>query len=300
MATGRRPQRAWVRIVWNETQRLVVLMIGVLATAVGYAIFQVPYDIAAGGISGIGIIVNYFTGFPVGVFYLLFNIPLFIIGFFALGGWRFLTGTILAVILFSAATEAINYFLPLYIGPEPITKDVLLSAIYAGLVGGVGAGLIYAAGATTGGTAILGRIIQLRTGIPLSQVYLWVDGVIVITAGVVFGWELALYAMLTLLLSGLAADFALEGPSRARNAIIITTRREEMVAALMDRLERGVSYWEATGGYTGEPRSVVMCTIYRPQVADLKRIVSEIDPDAFVSVGITQEVLGSGFSPLSR
>ncbi|HXF64353.1 MAG TPA: YitT family protein [Caldilineaceae bacterium] len=300
MAAGRRPQRAWLRVVWQEVRRLVVLVAGVLAAAVGYAIFQVPHDIAAGGISGIGIIVNYFTGFPVGTFYLLFNIPLLIIGFFALGGWRFLAGTIIAVVLFSAATEALTYFLPRYIGPGPITGDVLLSAIYAGLVGGIGAGLIYAAGATMGGTAILGRIIQLRTGIPLSQVYLWVDGAIVITAGVVFGWELALYAMLTLLLSGLAADFALEGPSRARTAIIITTRREAMVAALMDRLERGVSYWDATGGYTGEPRSVVMCTIYRPQVNDLRRIVGEIDPDAFVSVGITQVVLGSGFSPLSH
>jgi uncharacterized membrane-anchored protein YitT (DUF2179 family) len=104
--------------------------------------------------------------------------------------------------------------------------------------------------------------------------------------------------MLTLLLSGLAADYALEGPSRARNAIIITTERDQLIQALMSRLDRGVSYWEATGAYTGEPRTIILCTISRPQVNDLKRIVSEVDANAFVSIGITQEVLGSGFSRL--
>lgn len=284
--------------IWLEIRRLVLLIAGTLISAAGYAIFQVPHDIAAGGLSGIGIIVNHFTGFSVGAFYLLVNIPLLVIGFFYLGGWRFLISTIIAVVLFSAATEYAILFLPVYLGPEPLTRDILLSAIYAGLIGGIGGGLVYAAGATLGGTAILGRILQLRTGVPLSQVYLWVDGAIVVTAGIVFGWELALYAMLTLLLSGLAADYALEGPSRARNAIIITTQKEAMVHALMTQLDRGVSVWEATGGYTGAPRSVIMCTIYRPQVNELKRVVGEVDPQAFVSIGITQEVLGSGFSPL--
>src|SRR5690606_19031801 len=169
------------------------------------------FDIAAGGVSGIGIIVNHFTGFPVGIFYFLVNIPLMVIGFFYLGRWRFVFSTILAVVLFSGLTEALVWLLPLYLGPDPVTNDVLLSAIYAGVVGGIGGGFVYAAGSTLGGTAILGRILQLRTGVPLSQVYLWVDGAIVVSAAIVFGWEISLYAMLTLLLSGLAADYALEG-----------------------------------------------------------------------------------------
>lgn len=293
------PQGRATRI-WAEVRRMVLLIAGTLIAAAGYAVFQVPHNIAAGGVSGIGIIVHHFTGFSVAAFYLLVNVPLLIIGFFYLGGWRFLFSTIVAVLIFSASTEYAVRFLPLYFGPDPMTHDVLLSAIYAGLVGGIGGGFVYAAGATLGGTAILGRILQLRTGIPLSQVYLWVDGAIVVTAGIVFGWELALYAMLTLLLSGLAADYALEGPSRARNALIITTHKEAMLNALMTQLGRGASVWEAAGGYTGEPRTVIMCTIYRPQVNDLKRVVSQVDPQAFVSIGITQEVLGSGFSPLDK
>lgn len=291
-------QHPWLKRGLEETRRLILLIAGAVISGVGYAIFQVPYDIAAGGVSGIGIIVNHYTGFSVSLFYLIANIPLLIFGFFGLGRWRFLFTTLLAVAVFTVAIDAATLYLPPYLGAPPITEDVLLSAIYAGVLMGIGEGLVYAAGSTLGGTAILGRILQLRTGIPLSTTYIWVDGVIVITAGLVFGWELALYAMLTLLLSGLGADFMLEGPSRARNAIIITTRPEPIIAALMAKLERGVSHWEIVGGYTGEKRTLVFCTIYRPQVSDLRQIVSEIDPDAFVSIGVTQQVLGSGFNRL--
>jgi uncharacterized membrane-anchored protein YitT (DUF2179 family) len=154
--------------------------------------------------------------------------------------------------------------LPAYLGHWPVTDNILLSAVYAGLVGGIGGGLIYAGGATMGGTAIIGRVIQIKTGIPLSQIYLFVDGAIIIVAALVFGWETALYAMLTLLLSGLATDYVLEGPSRARTATIITTQHDAMIKTLMNELGRGVSYWEGYGGFTGEKRTIILCTIYRP------------------------------------
>jgi len=288
----------WLPRFWMELRRFLLLLLGTLVAAFGYAVFQVPYNIAAGGVSGVGIIFNHFTGFSVSAFYLLANLPLFVLGFFTLGGWRFLINTVIAVILFSFATAVIPIYLPTMLGSQPITANPLLAAVYAGLIGGIGEGLVFAAGATMGGTGILGRIIQFRTGLPMSQLYLWLDGAVVITAGIVFGWEAALYAMLTLLLQGLAADYALEGPSRTRNAFIITTESEKMIPALLTRLDRGVSHWEVTGGYTGHQRTFILCTISRPQVNDLKRIVGEMDPNAFISIGITQEVLGSGFSRL--
>jgi hypothetical protein len=149
-------------------------------------------------------------------------------------------------------------------------------------------------GATLGGTAIIGRVIQVKTGLALSQIYLFVDGTIVVAAGVIFGWEIALYAMLTLLLSGIATDYVLEGPSRTRTATIITSKPEPIIAALIQELGRGVSHWEAVGGFTGAPRTVIMCTIYRPQVTELKRIVAQADADAFVTIGMTQQALGQG------
>jgi uncharacterized membrane-anchored protein YitT (DUF2179 family) len=286
------------RTLWATLRRGTLLIVGTLIVAVGYAVFQVPHDIAAGGVSGIAILVNHFAGISLAAFYFVVNIPLLVLGSVFLGGWRFLVKTVISVVVFSAATEAIVRYLPLYLGPAPISQDVLLSAVYAGLISGIGAGLVYAAGATTGGTDIVGRIIQLRTGIPLSQVYLWVDGAIVILAGIVFGWEIALYAILTVLLTGLAADYALEGPSRTRTAIVITNRPQEVTHELMAQLERGVTRWDAVGGYTGDRRAVIMCTIYRPQVNDLRRIVADVDPTAFVTIGVTQQVMGSGFTRL--
>ncbi len=292
-------RRRWAAI-GNELRLLFVLLLGAVVSALGYSLFQVPYDLAAGGVSGIGILVNYFTGLSPAIFYFVANIPLLLIGFVALGGWRFLYRTILAVIAFTLVTEYAMRYLPAYVQMWPLTDNILLSAIYAGLIGGIGGGLVYASGGTLGGTAIVGRIIQVRTGIPLSQIYLFVDGAIVLTAGFVFGWEIALYAYLTLLLSGLATDYVLEGPSRTRTATIITTKPTQLTAAILEQLGRGVSYWQAYGGYTDEPRTVIVCTFTRPQLAELKHIISKIDAEAFVTIGITQEAMGKGFLDIHK
>lgn len=282
----------------DELRRLVLLLAGAVIAALGFSLFQVPYNIAAGGLTGVAILINHFTGWPISAMYLAMNVPLFVLGFFYLGRWRFLINTALTVVIFSLATGWLNQMLPGYLAQWPITDNILLSAIYAGLVGGIGGGLVYWAGATMGGTAIIGRIIQVKTGLALSQIYLFVDGTIVIAAGIIFGWEIALYAMLTLLLSGIATDYVLEGPSRTRTATIITSNPQPIIAALISELGRGVSHWEAVGGFTGAPRTVVLCTIYRPQVNDLKRILARLDPDAFVTIGMTQQALGKGFSEL--
>jgi uncharacterized membrane-anchored protein YitT (DUF2179 family) len=286
--------------ILDELWRLLLIIIGAVLAGIGFSLFQVPYNIAAGGLSGIAIIINHFTGWPIATMYLIMNIPLFVVGFFYLGRWRFLFSTALAVLIFTVTTGLFDQHLPTLLPKWPITDNILLSAIYAGLVGGIGGGLLYLAGATLGGTAVIGRIIQVKTGLSLSQIYLFVDGAIVLVAGVIFGWEIALYAMLTLLLSGQAADFVLEGPSRARTAMVVTTRPQPITQALIAELGRGVSYWEAVGGYTGEARTIVMCTIYRPQVGDLKRIVATYDPHAFVIIGTTQQALGEGFTELRQ
>ncbi len=294
-----RAQNRWKRI-GQAVQQFVVLVVGTLVSALAFSVFQAPYDLAAGGVSGIGLIVNAFTGWSVSLFYFIANIPLLVWGFFYLGRWRFVVKTVVAVVIFSVAVELFDRYLPGYVDQWPLTDNVLLSAIYAGLVGGIGGGLIYAAGATMGGTGIIGRVIQLKTGIPLSRVYLFVDGGIIVAAALAFGWEIALYAMLTLLLSGLATDYVLEGPSRARTAFIVTNQPQALIRAFDRQLGRGASYWAATGGYQGDGRTVVMCAIYRPQVNELKAIVAQIDPTAFVTIGMTQQVLGLGFTKMTE
>ncbi|MCL4263731.1 MAG: YitT family protein [Anaerolineae bacterium] len=297
MKTGTRPSRA---AIWHETRALLLLTIGVLIVSAAYVIFQVPNNIVAGGVSGLAIIINQFTGWPVGLMYWIMNLPLLLLGFFQLGRWGFLYRTLIAATIFSVSTDLLLIYLPTVLPEFPLTDDLLLNTIYGGIVGGIGGGLIYRAGGTMGGTGILGRVLQKRTGRPLSQVYFYSDGLIILLGGVVFGPVMVLYGFLMLFLNGLASDYTLEGPSTTRTATIITNKPDEMIQSLMQRIHRGVTYWPITGGYTGQQRYLVLCTVTRPQVNELKEVVAEVDKEAFVTIGISHEAMGSGFTPMPR
>lgn len=284
--------RAQIR---HEFASIALLCAGVTITSFSYAAFQVPWSIAAGGISGLSLVVNHFTGWPVGVTYFALNVPLFALGFFNLGRWSFLGKTVLGVAIFSVLTDFFIYLLPRVLTQYPITDNVLLSAIYGGILGGVGGGLVYRSGASAGGTSILGRVVQLRTGIPLSQVFLMTDGSIVILMGLTFGWEVSLYALLMLFLWGIAADYVLEGPASVRTVTIVTDRPQEVIGALRDQLGRTVSYWPVTGGFSGETKSMLMCTVHRPQVSQVRKVILAADPHAFFVVGDAHQAIGGGF-----
>lgn len=283
---------------WYQTRLNILMVLGACLVAFGYAMFQVPYNIAAGGISGISIIVNHYVGWPVGLLFWLLNLPLLVLGFFYLGRWGFLLRTLIAATIFSIATDLFVAYMPQWLSQYPLTDDLLLTTIYGGIVGGIGGGLIYRAGGTMGGTGIIGRIIQNKTGQPLSQVYFYTDGITIMVAGLVFGWNIALYGFLMLFLNGLASDYTLEGPSSARTATIITNHPQAVIDELMVHLHRGVSFWEVTGGFTGQKRYLVLCTVTRPQVSQMKQVVARVDPEAFVTIGVSHEAMGAGFTPM--
>lgn len=284
--------------LWRALQNTIYLLVGTSLAALGYALFQVPFTIVSGGISGIGIMINHYTGWPVGLMYWMMNVPMLVLGFFQLGRWRFVASTLVAATIFATLVDVLGTFLPRVLAEFPVTHDILLTSLYAGIIGGIGAGLVYRAGSTFGGTAILGRVIQQRTGLPLSQIYAFTDGAIILTAGLIFGWEIAMYGFLVLFVNGLAADYTLEGPSSTRTVTIITNKPQEMSAALIAETQRGVSYWEVTGGYTGQKRYMVMCTIYRPQVNTVKHVAAQVEPEAFVTIGVSHQALGKGFKRL--
>lgn len=297
--TRNRSRPSW-HTIWHEAKLLILLCIGTLIVSAGYVTFQVPNNIVAGGLSGLSIIITQFTGWPIGLLYWVMNVPLLLLGFFQLGRWTFLLRTLIAATIFSISVDYLLVYLPQVLPQFPLTDDMLLNTIYGGIIGGIGAGFIYRAGGTMGGTGILGRVIQKRTGKPLSAVYFYSDGLIILLAGAVFGWVMVLYGFLMLFISGLASDYTLEGPSTARTANIITNKPEQMVTALMQSVQRGVSYWAITGGYTGEQRYLVQCTITRPQVNELKLVVAQVDKSAFVTIGVSHEALGSGFSRMPQ
>lgn len=297
MGQWRKRPFSWAKF-WYQTRLNLVMVVGSCMVAFGYAMFQVPYNIAAGGVSGISIIVNYFVGWPVGLLFWLLNLPLLVLGFFYLGRWGFLLRTLVAATIFSIATDFFVVYMPQWLDQYPLTNDLLLTTIYGGIVGGIGGGLIYRSGGTMGGTGIIGRIIQKKTGQPLSQVYFYTDSLTILAAGLVFGWEIALYAFLMLFLNGLASDYTLEGPSSTRTATIITNQPQTVVAELLAHLHRGVSYWEVTGGFSGQKRYLVLCTVTRPQVGQVKQLVARADPGAFLTIGVSHEAIGAGFAPM--
>jgi uncharacterized membrane-anchored protein YitT (DUF2179 family) len=176
--------------------------------------------------------------------------------------------------------------------PAGLTHDLLLSALYGGVLGGLGTGLVYRGGGTAAGTGLLGRVLQLRTGLPVGQVYLFTDGAIIAAAGLTFGWERALYAMVALVMWGLTADYVLEGPSVVRTVFIVTDHAEAMSRAVLQGLGLGMTAWAAQGMFTEAPHTVLFCTVSRPEVKALEAVVRGADPGAFVVVGQGHQASG--------
>jgi uncharacterized membrane-anchored protein YitT (DUF2179 family) len=274
----------------------LLIILGALIQALALRLFLIPSDLVSGGISGLAQLLNHYTGFPIGMMVLLGNIPLFILGWRYLGGPRFALRTILSILAFSVFTDTLTFFLP----NEAVTGDMVLNTLYGGLLLGVGLGIVYRGRGTSGGTDILGRILNRHTGITISQAYLITDSVVVIGAGFVFGWTKALYGLVLIYVSGLAAETALQGMNVIRTAIIVTVETEAVTQAIMHDLERGVTILSGTGGYTGEPRAVIYCTVSRMEINRLKILVHDIDPRAFMVIGQAQEALGEGFKPLKE
>ncbi len=269
-------------------QDYMLLTVGGVLMAANLNLFLAPSNIAPGGVSGTAIIVNKFTGWPIGLTMLVLNVPLAVLGFRHLGRFRFLIRTVYVMLLYSLGVD----FLARWIPSGGITDDLLLNALYGGVVGGLGVGLVYRGGGTTAGTGILGRLLQMRTGIPVSQIYIVTDGGVILVAGLVFGWEKGLYALMTLFVWGLAADYVLEGPSVVRTAFIITDKPQAVAHAVLSNLRLGVTAWPAQGMFTKSEHTFLFCTVSRPYEGALKSVVAGVDPDAFLVIGHGHQASG--------
>lgn len=270
------------------------LFTGVLVQAFAMRLFLVPAFLVSGGISGAAQLINHLTNFPIGVMVLVGNIPLFFLGWRYLGGFRFAMRTAFAIILFSFFTD----FLVLFIPPQGVTQDLVLNSIYGGLMYGIGLGMVYRGKGTSGGSDILGRILNHRFGISISTSYLITDSIVVLLGGFIFDWERALYGLAVIYVSGLAAEIAFEGRAIFRTAMIVTDKPEEIAHAIFDSLERGVTMLHGAGGYTHVERTVIYSVVTQSEIPQLKEIVTEQDPKAFMVIGQAHEALGEGFRPL--
>ncbi|HSJ53324.1 MAG TPA: YitT family protein [Anaerolineae bacterium] len=286
-ASGDAPHR-FRRRFWSTVHDYALTTVGGLLLAVNLNLFLAPANIAPGGVSGSAIIINEFTGWPIGLTMLVLNVPMIVLGFVYLGRFAFLARTLYAVLVYNLGVDLLAPWLP----AVGITDDMLLNALYGGIVAGLGTGLVYRSGGTTAGTGTLSRVIQMKTGIPISQVYFLTDGGVILIAGLVFGWEAALYAMITLFVWGLAADYVLEGPSVVRMAFIVTDEPGAVAHALLDRLHLGVTSWPVEGAFTERQHTILFCTVGRPHERALRTVVTQVDPHAFVVTGHGHQATG--------
>jgi uncharacterized membrane-anchored protein YitT (DUF2179 family) len=231
-------------------------------------LFLVPALLARGGVSGLAQIINHYTGWPIGMMTLLGNLPIFLEGWRYPGGPRFALRTAFAVVLFSSFTDLLKYFLP----TNGLTHDLALNALYGGVVSG-----------TSGGGDILARILNHKWGISLARSYMMTNALIIFLAGISFSCENALYALALLYVSGLAAK----------------TVSEDMTDQILHDMERGVTLLPAKGGFTSIEHTILYCVISRAEVHWLKALVCDIDPQAFMVIGVAYEALGEGFKSLA-
>lgn len=291
--------KAWIGPVdlsWKTGKEYLVVLLGALVQAFALRLFLVPGQLVSGGISGAAQIINYFAPIPIGLMVFIGNIPLFVLGWRFLGGPRFAFRTAVAVGAFSLFTDLLVLVIP----SQGMTQDNVLNALFGGVFLGVGLGLVYRGGGTSGGSDILGRILNHRLGISISAAYLLTDSLVVLAGGFAFSWEKALYGMVVIYVSGLAAEMVSEGSGIFRTAIIISEKHTEIAREVMETMERGVTVLSGTGAYTGSDRPVLYCVVTRSEVNQLKEMVQEIDPNAFMVIGVSHEALGEGFRPLKK
>lgn len=268
----------------------VQIALGCALGALAYPLFLVPNHIAPGGLTGLATVLNYLFRWPVGTTSLVMNVPLFIIGYRAMGR-VFVIRSLVATVLFSVLIDLI----PL----PPMTEQPLLGAVFGGVLLGAGLGLILRGGATTGGTDMVARMIHNRfQHISVGAILFFIDCCVVLMAGFFIEAEYALYAFVALYAASKLIDVVMVGLTREKACYIISTQHEQVKREIMEKLDRGVTVLHAEGGYSGQERPVLLCVLSAQELGRLKAIVREADEDAFLFISDAHEVLGEGFRRL--
>ena len=267
------------------------IVIGAAFYAAGFQFFLYPNAITTGGVTGIAMIINFLTGFPVGMMTLIINIPLFAFSWkkFGLG---FILSSLVGTILAGVFVDLFAQF------PLEVTHEPLLGAIYGGIIKGFGLGIVYHTGATTGGVDIPAKFLRRKyQHINFSTFILAMDVVIIVAFAVIFKrYDSAMYAIICMYIASKVIDLVLYGAINSKVCYIITDRSTEIKDGLMNQLHRGVTFLHGKGAFSGEERDVILCVIKQSQIVELKHLIRALDDKAFVIVSDSREVFGNGFS----
>ena len=280
------------KIPWYTIKRCFGIIIGAIIVAVSINSFIINNRIADGGITGIAIILHYLFKWDVSKTVFILNIPLFILGYKAVGKQLFFL-SILGVVSLSLALEITKNI-------APITTDVLLAAIFGGLVTGIGMGIIFRSRGSLGGTDILAIILNKKTVFSVGQIILILDALVFLGAAIIFEPEMAMYAMIYMFIASKVIDLVQGGLDYSKSVMVVTDKYEIIANDIMNKLDRGVTFFIAEGAYSQKSKKVVYSIVSRAQLAQVKDIVYKHDPDAFVAIADVSEVVGEGFASWKR
>ncbi len=274
-----------VRVLVQWTQ----IILGVAIGALGYRLFLVPNSIAAGGFTGIGQLINAFTGWPVGAISLALNLPLFLLSMRRLG-LSFGLRSLFALTALSILIDCLPKF--------SVTADPMLGAVFGGVMTGAGFGLVLRGDATTGGSEMLATLVNRRFPVfTIGAITFAVDALVIISSGFIYSANSAMLALIAAFLMNRVLDTVLEGPNLAKAYFIISNQSDRIAQHILHEIDRGVTGLAGRGMYSGVDRTVLLCVVNRMETAQLRRLVAEIDPNAFMIATEVREALGEGFMP---
>ncbi|MFW2489346.1 YitT family protein [Clostridium chromiireducens] len=278
----------------SKFKEYIVITLGIALVAFAIEYFQAPNNIAAGGVTGIAIILNaVIPSLSIGIVSLVLNVLLFIVAIIFIDG-KFGVKTIYASVGLSLIIWVIEEFLK----PVAITNDLMMATIFGALISAFGMAIVFNENASTGGTDILAKMLNIFFHIDIGKAILAVDFLITLVSALVFGVDVALYSMLSIILLGIIIDRVIEGFNVCKSIFIVSKKSEEISRYIIDTLDRGCTFLKGVGAYTGKESDILYAVLSRNQFIKLKKYIKEVDPEAFITVGEVHEVLGEGFNDI--
>ena len=283
-----------IRITKESLYQYAVITLGALVLALGQLVFIKPLHIPLGGVSGVALVANYLWKLPIGLVSIVLNLPLFVLGWRTMGR-EFFYKTVYATVVNSIFLDILDPILPAF----PV--EMLLAALYGGIVMGAGYGLLFRAGGTSGGIDIVSKWLNGKKDIPVGTTNFIINIFVIIGSAAIYGNpDSALYALVTSYVSSVVIDKMVYGMDAQKSALIITGKPVEVSRGIMDQLHRGVTAMEGVGMYTGDKRTVLLCAVRRHETGTLKRIILQEDARAFMLISNTNEVFGTNFKRLGQ
>ena len=268
-------------------KKYLTIFVGAIIASIGLELFLIPNEVIDGGVVGLSIMAQTITWLSMGIFLILFNLPFLYLGYKQIGQ-NFAIATLIAILFLSGWSEVMDEI------PQ-VTTDPFLSAIFGGIIDGIGVGLIIRAGGSLDGTEIVAIIMDKKSVFSVGEVVMFINLFILSSAGLLYGWDKAMYSLVAYFVISKMIDVVIKGLDESYAVMIVTNSHEDITSALNDRLGRGVTLLHGAGGYTGESKEVLYCVVTRLEVDKLKEIVLEKDENAFVTINAVHDIIGGRF-----